>query len=86
MAFDVAARETGGDMIKAKLCYDGGICRNGDTVEDLADALGVAVAALRQYADGKTWRHIATDALEELEKRGMIDMAERGTGREKIKR
>lgn len=39
--------------------------------EDLTGALGVAVAALRQYADGKTWRHIAVDALRELEGRGL---------------
>jgi hypothetical protein len=64
-------------MIKAKPCYDGGVCRNEDTVEDLAEALIIAIAALRQYAEGKTWRHIAMDALEELERRGLLDVAAR---------
>ena len=56
-------------IIEAKPCYDGGVCRNEDTVEELAEALTIAVAALRQYAAGKTWRHIAVDALEKLEER-----------------
>jgi hypothetical protein len=43
------------------------------TAEDLIHALAIAVAALRQYRDGKTWRHIATDALEELERRGLVE-------------
>ena len=60
-------------MVDIKPCYDGGTCRNEDTVEDLADALAVAVAALRQYAAGRTWRHIAVEALEELERRGMVE-------------
>lgn len=63
-------------MVDIKLCYDGGTCRNEDTVEDLIDALRIAVAALRQYADGKTWRHIAADALEELEGRGVAEEAD----------
>jgi len=60
-------------MTDIKSCYDGGICRNEDAVVDLAEALALAVAALRQYARGKTWRHIAVEALEELEKRGMVE-------------
>ena len=63
-------------MLKAKPCYDGGVCRNEDIVEDLVEALAVAVAALRQYAGGKTWRHIATDALAELERRGVVEAVE----------
>ena len=60
-------------MITAQSCYDGGVCRNEGAVEDLAEALAIAVAALRQYASGKTWRHIATDALAELERRGVVE-------------
>ena len=41
--------------------------------EDLAEGLALAAAALRRYAGGKTWRHIATDALEELERRGLLE-------------
>lgn len=54
--------------MKAKPCYDGRTCRNEMLVEDLIDVLEVASAALRQYQSGKTWPHIATDALEEIEK------------------
>jgi len=60
-------------MVDIKLCYDNGTCRNEDAIEDLTDALALAVAALREYANGKTWRHIATDALEELKRRGMVE-------------
>jgi len=66
-------------MIEAKPCYDDGVCRNEDLVEDLAEALAITVVALRQYAEGKAWRHIATDALEELERRG-FDVAEGAGG------
>lgn len=65
-------------MIQAKPCYDGGVCRNEDTVEDLAEALAIAVAALRQYAAGKTWRHIAVDALGELKERGLTGSVREG--------
>ena len=43
-------------MITAKPCYDGGVCRNEDAVEDLAEAL-----------------EVATDALAELERRGVVE-------------
>jgi len=39
----------------------------------LAEALAIAVAALRQYAAGKIGRHIATNALAELERRGLLE-------------
>ena len=54
-------------MTKAKLCYDGRTCRNEILVEDLVQALEIAKKALRQYQNGKTWPHIATDALGEIE-------------------
>ena len=38
---------------------------------DLLAGLEIAVAALQQYAGGKTWRHFAADALAELERRGV---------------
>lgn len=56
-----------------KMCYDGGTCRNESFIEDLIAALGITVTALRQYASGKTWRHIAIEALEELAQRGLVE-------------
>ena len=62
-------------IVDIKCCPDGGVCRNEDTIEDLIDALSLAVVALRQYAAGKTWRHIAVDTLAEWEGRGLLEEA-----------